>query len=52
LQRLDGRAREYRTLHIAEREQETTVGVSHRDGAYVSALDGGPSDDLDEHGIA
>jgi hypothetical protein len=52
LQRLDGRAREYRTLHVAEREQEAAVGVSDSDCARVSALDDGPSDDLDEHGIA
>ena len=51
LQRLDRRAREHRPLDIAEREHEAAMSVGNGDRAGVAALDEGPSDHLDEHGI-
>ena len=51
LQRLHRRAREHRSLDIAEREHEAPLSVGNGDRAGMAALDDGPSDHLDEHGI-
>ena len=52
LQRLDGGARKNRALDVAERQHGAAVGIDHRDGAAMAALDHGAAQNFDQNGIA
>ena len=52
LQRLDGRARKHRRGDVAGGKHGAALGVDHRDGAAMPALDQRTADDFDENRIA